>query len=98
MDSTVAVQTKGFGFSFQTGQEFLDRFLQIVHAAERTPADTLAVSSPNQRSTRFSQLELVGTKWGTKRGCRFSQARTSGMFVGAVVIHHQMQRVSPGNC
>lgn len=32
----------------------------------------LAVSSPNQRSTRLSQLELVGTKCGTKRGWRFS--------------------------
>src|SRR5437667_12127761 len=31
----------------------------------------LLSSSPNQRSTRLSQLELVGTKWSTKRGWRF---------------------------
>jgi len=29
---------------------------------------TLSVSSRNQRSTRFNQLELVGSKWHTKRG------------------------------
>jgi hypothetical protein len=28
----------------------------------------LPVSSPNQRSTRLSQLELVGMKWATERG------------------------------
>jgi hypothetical protein len=28
----------------------------------------LPVSSPNQRSSRLSQLELVGTKRQTKRG------------------------------
>jgi len=36
------------------------------------------VNSANPRSIRLSQLELVGTKWGTKRGCRGSQARTLG--------------------
>ena len=38
----------------------------------------LAVSSPNQRSTKLSQLELVGTKCGTKRGWRLSHAFTLG--------------------
>jgi Domain of unknown function (DUF3883) len=33
----------------------------------------LPVSSANQRSTMFNQLELVGTKWTLKRGWRFSQ-------------------------
>ncbi len=37
-----------------------------------------SVNSLNQRSTKFSQLELVGTKWHTKRGCFFSHACTCG--------------------
>src|SRR5436853_623824 len=37
-----------------------------------------SVNSRNQRSTRFNQLELVGTKWHTKRGCFFSHACTCG--------------------
>ena len=36
------------------------------------------VSSPNHRSTKFSQLELVGTKCGMKRGWRWSQPFTLG--------------------
>ena len=56
----------------------------------------LLVNSPNQRSTRFSQLELVGTKCDTKRGWRFSQAWTLGCLVGTVVIHHQMQAYLSG--
>src|SRR5216683_5166547 len=38
----------------------------------------LLVSSLNQRSTRFNQLELVGTKCATNRGWRDSHARTRG--------------------
>ena len=37
-----------------------------------------SLNSRNQRSTKFSQLELVGTKWHTNRGCFFSQAFTCG--------------------
>ena len=33
----------------------------------------LPVNSPNHRSTKFSQLELVGTKCVMKRACRLSQ-------------------------
>jgi len=51
----------------------------------------LLVNSPNQRSIRLSQLELVGTKWGTKRGWRSSQARTLGLLVRSIVIHDQVQ-------
>jgi phage-related tail protein len=56
MDSTVAVQTKGFGFSFQAAKNFRNRLLQLGHAAERAAANAFArqlAKTPNQRSTRF---------------------------------------------
>ena len=39
----------------------------------------LLVNSANQRSMRFSQLQLVGTKCRTKRGCFLSQVLTSAV-------------------
>jgi len=35
MDSTVAVQTKGFGFSFQQARNSVDRLLEIFHGDRR---------------------------------------------------------------
>src|SRR5215472_17754251 len=90
IDSTVAVQTKGRGFSFQA-------FRNSSIAA--TKSGTLkkvprrmhwVVSSPNQRSTRFSQLELVGTKCSTKRGCFFSQG-LDRLGVSTIIIQDQVQ-------
>jgi len=39
----------------------------------------LRVRMPNQVSTWFSQEAEVGVKWNLMRGCRASQARTSGV-------------------
>jgi hypothetical protein len=39
----------------------------------------LVVSSENQRSSRFSQVELVGVKCTTKRGWAVSQRFTDGV-------------------
>src|SRR5256886_12248392 len=45
----------------------------------RSRRTAFSVSSPNHRSTKLTQLELVGIKCRTKRGCRFSQRSTSGV-------------------
>src|ERR1035438_6268267 len=63
MDSTVAVQTNGFGSLFHAVRNAsMDAFRSST--LRNTPR-RIALSSkwPNQRSTRFSQLALVGTKW-----------------------------------
>ena len=44
----------------------------------------LSVSSLNQRSTRFSQDELVGVKWKWTRGCR-SSCRASDFVAGPLI-------------
>src|ERR1700687_3399629 len=78
MDSTVAIQTKGRGCSFHAARKSaiaLSRSSTLWNEPRRM---LLEVNSRNQRSIRFSQLELVGTKWGMKRGCRASQAPTFG--------------------
>src|SRR5215510_4539182 len=76
MDSTVAVQTNGFGSWFQAARNAsMDAFRSST--LRNTPRRIAFWSKwPNQRSTKFNQLELVGTKWSTKRGRRFSQFRT----------------------
>jgi hypothetical protein len=51
-------------------------------------------------STRFSQEPEVGVKCRVIRGCRASQARTAGCFVGGVVVDHHVQlpaRISGGD-
>src|SRR5882762_1435271 len=78
MDCTVAVQTNGFGFSFQAARNSVIAFSRSSTLPKEPRRIRLLVNSPNQRSTRFSQLELVGTKCEIKRGCRFIQAWTRG--------------------
>src|ERR1035438_10830485 len=68
MDSTVAIQTNGFGSLFHVLRNAsIDAFRSST--LRNTPR-RMAFSSrrPNQQIGRFSQLELVGTKWSTKRG------------------------------
>src|SRR5271170_5487960 len=50
-----------------------------------------SVNSLNQRSTRFSQLELVGTKWHTKARMLVQPRLHVRRFMRAVVVHHQVQ-------
>src|ERR1700688_2085445 len=62
MDSTVAVHTKGLGFWFQAWRK---ASMDDCRSAtlRKTPRRIALLSRwPNHRSTRFSQLELVGTK------------------------------------
>jgi hypothetical protein len=56
----------------------------------------LLVNLANQRSIRLNLLELVGTKWGTKRGSRPGQGANPGVLVSPVVVHHQVQRYRAG--
>src|SRR5437762_9382395 len=64
MDSTVAVQTKGFGFLVPGCQELGNRLLQMGHAGERA-AGECAWSSIRQTSARPSSAnsELRRIRW-----------------------------------
>jgi hypothetical protein len=43
------------------GEELLNGCREIIDAEKTTSADALLANSANQRSMRFSQLQLVGT-------------------------------------
>jgi hypothetical protein len=72
ISSTVAVQMKGLGSSFQAVRNTLIARFKSGTLTKLARPIALSVNSLNQRSTRFNQLELVGTKWQIKRGCFFS--------------------------
>jgi hypothetical protein len=78
MPSTVAVQMKGFGFSFQLRMNSSIAWFRSGTLTKLARLMALSLNSRNQRSTKFNQLELVGMKWHTNRGCFFSRARTCG--------------------
>ena len=61
MESTVAVQTNGLGFSFQAARNSLIAVTRSWTLKNEWRRIRLLVSSANQRSIRFSQLQLVGT-------------------------------------
>jgi hypothetical protein len=61
IDSTVAFQTKGLGFSFQTSRKSLIAAIKSGTLGKESRRIRLVVSSLNQRSIRLSQLQLVGT-------------------------------------
>ena len=61
MESTVAVQTNGFGFSFQAVRNSLMAATRSSTLRNESRRMRLLVNSANQRSIRFSQLQLVGT-------------------------------------
>jgi hypothetical protein len=67
MDWTVAVQTKGFGSSFQAFRKSVMALCKSSTPKNEPRRTRLEVSSPNQRSIRFSQLELVGTSVEAKK-------------------------------
>ena len=91
IDSTVAVQTKGLGFSFQASRNSRMAFCKSSTLKNAPRRIHWRDNSPNQRSTKFSQLELVGTKCSTKRGMLFQPGTHFLFFVRAIVIHYQMQ-------
>jgi hypothetical protein len=62
MDSTVAAQTKGFGSSFQAFRKSRMALCKSSTLKNEPRLTRLEINSANQRSLRFSQLELVGTK------------------------------------
>ena len=72
IDSMVAVQTNGFGSLFHADRNALMAVLNSSTLRKAPRRIALVSNSANQRSTKLSQLELVGTKWSTKRGWRFS--------------------------
>ena len=92
MDATVAVHTKGFGSLFQAVKKASMAAWRSSTLRNTPRRIALSSRAPNQRSTRFNQLELVGTKCSTNRGWRLSQARTFGVFVSPVVVQDQVQR------
>jgi len=60
MDSTVAIQMKRFRVCIPSRQIFFNGSNEIIDTDEGATTYAFSVSSPNQRSIKFSQLELVG--------------------------------------
>ena len=90
MASTVAVQTNSFGLSFQAVRNSLMAMIRSSTLRNESRRMRLLVNSANQRSIRFSQLQLVGTV-DDKARMLAEPGFHIGMPVGAVVIHDQMQ-------
>src|SRR5207244_7134821 len=66
ISSSLAVQTKGRGFSFHAAKNSSmarTKSGTLKNAPRRT---AFSVSSPNHRSTKLTQLELVGIKCRTR--------------------------------
>ena len=91
IDSTVAVQTKGVGSAFQTSGQSSMAVTRSATLAKTPRRIRFPVSSPNQRSIRFSQLEPVGMKGGHKTGMALEPVPDDKVRVGAVVVHHEME-------
>ena len=62
IDLTVALQRKGSGSWFQAPRNSSMQAFNSSTLPNAPRRIAFWLSSPNQRSTRFSQLELVGTK------------------------------------
>jgi hypothetical protein len=93
IDSTVAVQTKGLGFSFQASRNSAMASCRSA-MLKKAPRRLLRRDhSPNQRSIKFSQLELVGTKLQHGTRVFFQPAAHFLFLMRAVVIDHQVARV-----
>src|SRR6266508_4422845 len=97
MDSTVAVQTKGLGCSFHTARNSAMAFSRSSTLWNESRRTRLVVNSANQRSIRFSQLELVGTKWGDEARMPPEPSSNLGVSVSPVVVYHQVQRYRVGH-
>src|SRR5438034_5234758 len=67
ISSTVALQMNGLGFWFQACRNASMARFSSGTLTKLPRRIAFSVNSRNQRSTKFSQLELVGTKWHTKR-------------------------------
>ncbi len=72
----LAVQTKGVGLLFHASRNAAIASSRSCTLRKDPRRTDFWVSSPNHRSIRFNQLELVGMKCRTKRGWRASHSRT----------------------
>ena len=79
-------QMKGLGFWFQARINSSIASFKSGTLTKLPRRIAFCVNSLNQRSTKFSQLELVGTKWHTNLGCFFSHACTCGSLCVALGV------------
>jgi len=70
---------KGAGSGVPVGGKQVDLGDELLDRTEASAPDRPAERIPNQVSTWFIQDADVGVKWKVVRGCRSSQARTSGV-------------------
>ena len=94
MDSTVAVQTKGFGFSFHAVRN-VSMAACRSSTLRKTPRRIL---SRQFAKPAFHQVEPTRTGRDEVRRSADDDSASPAllMFVGAVVVHDQMQSRSPG--
>src|SRR5262249_38433837 len=90
IDSTVAVHTKGLGSSFQAARNSRIAFFRSPTLKKAPRRIHCRDSSLNQRSTKFSQLELVGNEMKYETRMFFQPGLNLLLFVGAIVVHHQV--------
>src|SRR6185437_15947967 len=79
ISSALLVHTNGLGSLFHS---LIHLRMSVSSSVTLRWADLRSlrfVSSANQRSTRLSQDELVGVKWGWKRGCFSSHSLIAGV-------------------
>jgi len=90
MDSTVAVQTKGFGSLFHGLEKGVNGHLHVGDAEEDAAADGLVVQmtkpSPQPDSSSSNSWERSEVQTGDD----VSATPYFLVFVGAVVVHDQM--------
>ncbi len=91
MSSAVLVHVNGWQRSFQASMKRRMAAVRSVTEAKLPRRMAWRVMMPKKASTRFSQLPDVGVKCSVTRGLRASQLTTAGVFVGAVVVAHDVQ-------
>ena len=87
----MALEMNGLRFWFQACINASIACLRSGTLNELPRRIAFSVNSLNQRSTKFSQLELVGTKVTHKARMRLQPRLHVRFFVRSVLVHHQMQ-------
>src|SRR6266478_5196668 len=91
MSSAFAVQTKGVGSAFHLAMKSKIASIKSGTLAKLPRRTALPLSSANQRSTRLSQLELVGNVMNFEAPMTLQKAAYLLMFVRAASAHESVR-------
>ena len=82
---------KGFGLFIPSGEKLRDGFFQILDAAERTPANTLARQLSEPALHQIQPTGAGGHKMKPETSMPLQPGADLWLVVGAIVVHHQVQ-------